>query len=64
MGAIAMVMPLTSSTLMFWMSCLPCVQVIERLRVLVTSMPKADGEIEEIKDFCKGDFGRTMRVEA
>ena len=42
----------------------PCVQVIERLQVLVTSMPKADGEIEEIKDFCKGDFGRTMRVEA
>jgi alpha-aminoadipic semialdehyde synthase len=39
-------------------------QVIERLQVLVTSMPKADGEIEEIKDFCKGDFGRTMRLEA
>lgn len=37
-------------------------QVMEKLKALVAAVPGADGQIEEMPKFCKGNYSRTMSM--
>eukprot|EP01050_Picozoa_sp_SAG11_P002903 SAG11_NODE_153_length_14352_cov_24.348323_10_plen_86_part_00 len=36
-------------------------RVLCRVQALLHTMPQAEADASEIRDFCRGDFGRTLR---